>query len=227
MIMKIKSSLLILITLLFVVVNLPAQHKDDFTIKFLTLGNCYTCKVRVEAKLNSLEGVISSIYDPTKTETTVTYDDFITDAYIIMQAVADTGHDTEWFRAPDAAYELLVGTCCEYARTIDYSEAQVGYLSLMDLWMGHVAIDEMGYMENVAVYPSLGQGIYTISLNDLPSMLTPQIQVFALNGQEVLFKTMGYNSNEQIDISSQPNGTYVLIISSDNQVISRTKIIKQ
>jgi len=226
MMMNIKSTILILIAILFVTVNLPAQQKDDFTIKFVTLGNCYTCKIRVEAKLNSLEGVSSSIYDPTKAETTVSYDDFITDAYIIMQAVADTGHDTEWFRAPDAAYDLLVGTCCEYERNIDYDQAQVGYLSLMDLWMGHVAINELYESTKVLVYPSIGHGIYHLSLTDFPLMTSPELEIYSMTGRLVYTRKIQSHSNEQIDISNMPNGNYIMVLSHNDQVISTNKIIK-
>lgn len=224
--MKIKSTIVLLIAILFVTFNSQAQQKEPFTIKFVTLGNCYTCKLRIEAKVNSLEGVSSSIYDPSKAETTVTYDDLITDAYIIMQAVADTGHDTEWFRAPDAAYNLLIGTCCEYERTIDYNEAQVGYLTLMDLWMGHVAIDELYQETTVSVYPNIGHGIYNISLQDFPFMISPDLQVYSMSGNLVYTQKLQSHSNEQIDLSNMPNGNYIMVLSHDHQMISKTKIIK-
>ena len=156
--MKIKSTIIILMIILFTVPSTFAQTKDDFTVRFITLGNCYTCKIRVESKLNAMEGESFSKYDPNIAETTVTFDEFVTDTYVLMQAVADTGHDTEWFRAPDEAYQLLVGTCCEYERSINYDDVQMGYLSLMGIYVGHVAVNERDYLSEISVFPSISHG---------------------------------------------------------------------
>ena len=225
--MKLKSIFFLLGTLFFVATQSPAQQKSDFTIDFITLGNCYVCKVRVESKLNALEGVSASNYDPATTVTTVTYDEFVTDAYIIMQAVADTGHDTEWFRAPDEAYNMLIGTCCEYERTIDYSEAEVGYLSLMGIWMGHVAVENIHYMDQVSVYPSINNGLFSVDLGEIPSVIVPQLRVYSLSGQLMLHENLIWSSKNQIDLTNQPNGSYLVCIGDQSQNISTTKIIKQ
>lgn len=225
-----KARLLSLILFVFLI-NLSqgiGQQKEDFTIRFITLGSCYMCKVRVEAKVNSLEGVVSSTYDPMKSETTVTYDDLVTDAYMIMQAVADTGHDTEWYRAPDEAYELLIGTCCEYERTIDYSQVQIGYLSLMDLWVGHVGINNHTKNENVLVFPSITDGLINIDLTDLENNDRKTVSVFSLDGK--LMKTFTLNGrslHHKIDISNLPDSNYLLLISSNNHLISKSKILKR
>lgn len=221
--MKIKSTLLILLTLIITSGSLTAQERDSFTIEFITLGNCYTCKIRIEAKLNMVEGVTNSDYDAYEKVTRVTYDDMITDAFLIMQAVADTGHDTEWFRAPDEAYELLIGTCCEYNRTMDYDEAQIGYLSLMDLWMPHVSINEIGDETNVRVYPTASNGQFTVNIGDLSGS---EVKVYSMSGALVLTKKVETNSDNSINISNAPKGQYIICVSSNNRIISKTKIIK-
>lgn len=225
--MKIKSTIIILIIIMFTIPSNFAQTKDDFTVKFITLGNCYTCKIRVESKLNAMEGVSFSKYDPNSAETTVTFDEFVTDTYVVMQAVADTGHDTEWFRAPDEAYQLLIGTCCEYERSINYDDVQIGYLSLMGIYVGHVAVNEHDYLSEISVFPSISHGRYNINLNDTPSILNPKIQVFSMQGQMVFSSSIGDDNNQQIDLSNESNGTYLVMISANGMSVSTTKIIKQ
>lgn len=223
--MKIKSTLLILLVILISATSFSTPERDEFTIEFITLGNCYTCKLRIEAKLSKVEGVISSNYDAVNKVTSVTYDELMTDAFLIMQAVADTGHDNEWYQAPEEAYELLIGTCCEYERTIDYTQVQVGYLSLMDLWMPHVSIGELEDEEIVTVFPTVSTGEYKIKIDETATLRNPEVRVYAMNGGLVWANIIGVESN--INISSAPNGQYILCTINDGKIISRTKIIKQ
>lgn len=225
--MKIKSTFILFMAILLATPSIFAQTKDEFTVKFITLGNCYTCKIRVESKLNMMEGVSFAKYEPFFAETTVTFDEFVTDTYIIMQAVADTGHDTEWFRAPDEAYELLVGTCCEYERSINYDEVQMGYLSLMGIYVGHVAVSEQDYLNEISVFPSISHGKYKINFNDIPSVLNPKVQVFSMKGQLVYSSSIEDGNNQEIDLTNKANGTYMVMISSNGMAVSSTKIIKQ
>ena len=131
----IKNLLLTVCLSIFMASGILAQSPETEEIEFPALGNCYLCKVRIEAKLNLLDGVTSSNWDYNTKVTTVEYDESVTDPFEIMQAVADTGHDTEWYPAPEEMYALLIGTCCEYERTINYSTVQIGYLSLMGIWV--------------------------------------------------------------------------------------------
>lgn len=201
-------------------------NRSDFTIEFITLGNCWTCKVRIEAKLSTVNGVKESNYDAFNRITTVTYDELITDAYIIMQAVADTGHDTEWYKAPDAAYQLLIGTCCEYERTIDYSQAQVGYLSLMNLWMPHVSIDESDFEESITVFPTVSNGLFTLNKKDLFESNIHDIKIFSTNGNLVWASYQNTDPSVHIDLSSAPAGHYIVCLFDNNQLISKNRIIK-
>ena len=93
---------------------------DSTTVAFGTLGNCSICKDRIEGAVKQVPGVISVSWKIISDVTTVTYDSTVTDVYIIMHVIANVGHDTEWFPAPDSAYNLLKGTCCEYQRTNNY-----------------------------------------------------------------------------------------------------------
>ena len=125
------------ITLFIIILVLAAGLADAKTqvYRFVTLGNCYSCTVRIEEATQNIAGLESAVYDSETDITTVKFDDEKITIHKIMQIIANCGHDTEWYRAPDLAYMLLIGTCCEYERTIDYSKAKIGYLSLMEMWL--------------------------------------------------------------------------------------------
>lgn len=224
--MKIKSTLLTLFLGIIMITSLSAQMRDNFTIQFETLGNCYTCKLRIEAKLNTVPGISAAEYDPYTDITTVTYDDLITDAFIIMQAVADTGHDTEWFMAPDAAYELLIGTCCEYERIIDYTQVQVGYLSLMDLWMPHVSVGDQKDTESVRVYPTASTAAFNIDISELTDSKQTEIKVYSLSGSLLLTQQLTTENRNQIDLSFAPSGQYIITLTRPGKLIYQSKIVK-
>ncbi|HXI01462.1 MAG TPA: heavy-metal-associated domain-containing protein [Sphingobacteriaceae bacterium] len=77
-------------------------------------GNCEMCKARIERSLQTA-GVNKSDWNVETKILTVTYDDGITNMDKIQQAVANSGHDTEKYRTPDAIYSKLPG-CCRYER---------------------------------------------------------------------------------------------------------------
>lgn len=225
--MKNKNLLLIVLTLFISTTSFTSMERDDVTIEFITLGNCYTCKIRIEEKLSKVEGVRSSEYDAFTKITTVTYDDLVTDAFMVMQAVADTGHDTEWFEAPQEAYNLLIGTCCEYERTIDYTNAQVGYLSLMNLWMPHVSVGELKEEENISVFPTVSRGQYSIKIDELSTMDSPEIRIYSMNGSLVWSNSIIVGVETKINISFAPDGQYILCTFDRGEIITKSKIIKQ
>ena len=225
--MKNKNLLLILLTLLISTTSFTSMERDEMTIEFITLGNCYYCKLRIEGKLSNVEGVISSDYDASNHIATVTYDDLITDAFFVMQAVADTGHDTEWYEAPQEAYNLLIGTCCEYERTIDYSTVQVGYLSLMNLWMPHVSVGELKEDQNITIFPTVSSGQYSFKFNKSSTLIRPEIRIYSMNGSLVWANSIVAGVETEINISFAPDGQYILCAFDNGEIISRSKIIKQ
>ena len=162
--MKIKLTATVLMASLFFMLNPGVLKADTTTVYFPTLGNCYLCKLRIEECVNKLEGIEEVTWDYNTDITTVTYEETITDPYIIMDAIALVGHDTEWFPAPDSSYQTLVGTCCEYERTMDYTNVQIGYLSLMDLWVFPVGIDDPEPLQELSINPSAGNGIFYFTL---------------------------------------------------------------
>ena len=216
------SSFLVFFFLLFSVV---AQQRSPVTIYFTTLGNCGICQNRIQNAVKELPGVDTVYWNIEKDQTTVTYDESVTDAYVIMHAIANAGHDNEWFPAPDSAYNLLVGSCCEYLRTIDYGQVQVGYLSMMDKWFYPLAISEARPSE-IRVFPTIGPGIFELSVNGDQPAIVHKLSVFSMTGQQILTRKLSPGSSCSVDLRAFPDGEYFLVIYNSSRNISTTKVIK-
>jgi len=196
------------------------------TIYFPVLGNCYLCKLRIEEAVNKLDGIDSVDWSYDTKITTVTYDDGVTDAYMMMHAISAVGHDTEWFPAPDSAYNTLVGTCCEYERTNDYTNVQVGYLSLMDLWVFPVGIEEPYEDVAVKIFPTAGTGIYNYEIDISNPMSEPEISVFSMSGLRVHTQRISDSKSGKIDLQFLSKGHYILILTDAGTLVNRSKLIK-
>jgi len=85
------------------------------TTTFKVSGNCEMCKSRIEAALKKNTGVQSANWDVKTKTVTVVYNPHTVSVDQLQQLVADGGHDTEKFKATDAAYKGLPG-CCKYKR---------------------------------------------------------------------------------------------------------------
>ncbi|MGO1242560.1 MAG: TonB-dependent receptor domain-containing protein [Sphingobacterium sp.] len=84
------------------------------TISFPTSGVCKMCKKRIEESAR-IDGVKEVEWELTNGITTVTFDGSTTNASQIKQAIAQQGHDTDDFKAPDDTY-LALPDCCKYQR---------------------------------------------------------------------------------------------------------------
>ncbi len=76
-------------------------------------GVCGMCKDRIEAAVNKLPGIKVANWDEFLKELIVRYNKTKTTNDEIQRQVAGVGHDTEKFKAGDAAYNALHG-CCKY-----------------------------------------------------------------------------------------------------------------
>jgi copper chaperone CopZ len=200
-----------------------AQESNYESVKFITLGNCYTCKLRIEGVIRELNGIDRALWSEADDASFVTYDKTKTNIHEIMQAIANVGHDTEWYRSPDSAYETLRGTCCEYTRTIDYSKAKIGYLSLMDMWVS------VGDYENheIHLYPNLVYNNRFI-VNSLSKLDNLNLNIYDLIGNKVL-SDLSLNSGENlINLNGFHTGFYFAIITDkSNRIINKSRIIVQ
>lgn len=194
-------------------------------IIFPTLGNCYLCKLRIEAKLANTEGVITADWNYETKVITVVYDENVTDAFEIMHSIADTGHDTEWYPAPDSMYALLVGTCCEYPRTIDYTQVEIGYLSLMGIWVWPLIVDDSETRLRLSIFPSVTQGQITLDFTEIPPVPGAVLTLFSMNGRQVYRRLLPLQSRILLDLSSLSSGQYLTVVTHSDGIIMKSKLI--
>lgn len=78
-------------------------------------GNCDQCKTRIETAAKSVSGVSSAEWSPETKMLQVKFDGTKTNSDAIQKAIAKVGHDTEKYKASDAAYKALP-ECCLYRK---------------------------------------------------------------------------------------------------------------
>lgn len=214
-----------LLFILLICSSLIAQNTPTMTIYFTTLGNCGICQNRIENAVKDLPGVDTIYWNIPKKQTTVTYDESVTNPYTIMHAIANAGHDNEWFMAPDSAYNLLIGSCCEYPRTINYDTVKVGYMYMMDMWIYPLSIQGME-QPDFRVYPTIGNGIFHVSAKDSQGPGKFELAVYSMIGIKVFAREFVAGATNFIDLTSFPNGEYILVLSDKTRIISSMKLIK-
>ena len=87
--------------------------QDHQTI--IVSGNCEQCKERIETAAKSVSGVSSADWKASDKMLHVQFDASKTSSDAIQKAIAKVGHDTEKFKASDAAYKELP-ECCKYRK---------------------------------------------------------------------------------------------------------------
>ena len=216
------------ITTLFLIFSFCAllvpQKGHSMTIYFTTLGNCGICQNRIQNAVKNLPGIDTVYWNISKKQTTVTYDEAVANPYTIMHAIAKVGHDNEWFRAPDSAYNLLVGSCCEYLRTIDYDTVKVGYLHLMGIWIYPLSIQNAG-KSDFRVYPSIGKGIFKFLVNGSGDPDKLLLTVYSLSGTKVLAREVMAGPGS-VDLTPFPTGEYIVVLSDKTTIVSSSRIIR-
>ncbi|NDP22577.1 MAG: efflux RND transporter periplasmic adaptor subunit [Paludibacter sp.] len=83
--------------------------------QFKVSGNCDLCKDRIEKAAKSVDGVAAASWNVTDKMLKVQFDATKTNSDAIQKAVAQAGHDTEKFKAPDEVYNKLP-ECCLYRK---------------------------------------------------------------------------------------------------------------
>jgi len=78
-------------------------------------GNCDQCKDRIETAAKSVSGVSSADWSSDTKMLNVRFDRANTSSEAIQKAIAQVGHDTEKFKAPDEVYNKLP-ECCLYRK---------------------------------------------------------------------------------------------------------------
>ena len=106
---------LIFLFLFFISTTISAQSEKNKKSNFEVIGNCDICKKRIEKAALSLKGVKMATWDIPSNILSVTYNSNKISPDKIQSAVADVGHDTPSFKAPDNVYNELP-ICCIYER---------------------------------------------------------------------------------------------------------------
>jgi copper chaperone CopZ len=91
--------------------NMAASSKTE-TIK--VLGNCSTCKAKIE-KAAKVDGVSKASWDTDSKLLTLVFDPSKVKSDDIQKKIAAVGYDTEKFKGDDKAYAKL-DACCQYDR---------------------------------------------------------------------------------------------------------------
>lgn len=94
--------------------NTQAQTPVVKTEKIRVWGLCTMCKARIE-KTAKIPGVNAANWDLNTNILTLVYNPSVTSSEAVQKMIAAVGHDTEKYRAPDAAYDKL-DACCKYER---------------------------------------------------------------------------------------------------------------
>ena len=89
----------------------PVSLQKHLSIK--VSGNCEMCKDRIEKIVKSMVGIVSAEWNISDKLLQVDYDANSTNTEKIQKIVADSGHDTELYRAKNEVYDSLP-ECCKY-----------------------------------------------------------------------------------------------------------------
>ena len=102
----------LLLLLLAVSATAMAQNKNA-KASIDVDGVCGMCKVRIEKAAIQAKGVKSAIWDLDSHMLSLIYNEKKTNLSKISKSIANAGHDTKAFKAPEAAYEAI-DMCCKY-----------------------------------------------------------------------------------------------------------------
>lgn len=95
--------------------NTPVENKNAEHVTFTVAGLCEMCKDRIEKAAMSVDGVSNAVWDMSKKDLNLDFDNKKTSLSAIHKAIAKAGHDTELFKADDATYNALP-ECCLYRK---------------------------------------------------------------------------------------------------------------
>ncbi len=106
-----KPVLIALITLLGI--GLAHCQDKNKSVNFEVSGNCKMCKNRIEKAALKIQGVKFALWSPETKEFKAIIDERKCTVPDIQKKIAEVGHDSEGFIAPEAVYEKLP-ECCKY-----------------------------------------------------------------------------------------------------------------
>lgn len=109
-----KSLIFFVFTLLCYYTECNAQIKNIKTESVKIYGNCSMCETTIN-KSGSQKNTSEVYWNKQSKLATITYDSTKTTSDKILKRIANSGYDSDRFRAPDNIYNSLHG-CCQYKR---------------------------------------------------------------------------------------------------------------
>jgi copper chaperone CopZ len=109
-----------------------AQIKNSKSANVKILGNCGMCESNIE-KAGNLNKIAKVDWDKDTQMAAITFDSKQTTQDEILKRIALAGYDSEFFLAPDDAYNNLHG-CCQYVREtkVEASHAESASMEIHD-----------------------------------------------------------------------------------------------
>jgi copper chaperone CopZ len=106
-----KQILIVLLTLL--VMGLAHSQEKNKSVNFEVRGNCGMCKKRIETAVIKIKGVKYATWSPETKQFKAIIDERKCAVPDIQKKIAEVGHDSEGFTAPEEVYDKLP-ECCRY-----------------------------------------------------------------------------------------------------------------
>lgn len=106
-----KTTMITAIAFLIMTVG-HAQDKNR-SVSFEVKGNCGMCKNRIEKTAIKLKGVKFATWSPETKQFEAVIDERKITIPNIQKRIAEVGHDSNGFTAPDSVYNKLP-ECCKY-----------------------------------------------------------------------------------------------------------------
>jgi copper chaperone CopZ len=106
-----KKTLLTILSL-FIMGHVFAQEKNK-SVAFEVKGNCGMCKSRIETAAIKIKGVKYAQWNTESKEFNAIIDERKCSIDAIKKRIAEVGHDSEGFTAPQEVYDNLP-ECCKY-----------------------------------------------------------------------------------------------------------------
>lgn len=106
-----KTTLLTLLAL--VVMGIGHAQEKNLSINFEVKGNCGMCKSRIEKTAIKIKGVKFASWDAETKKFAAIIDERKCSIDDIKKKIAEVGHDSEGFTAPQEVYDSLP-ECCKY-----------------------------------------------------------------------------------------------------------------
>lgn len=201
-----------IILLLFVCIGLVTHAQQtipaaDTTIQFTVSGECAMCKERIEKAVKG-KGVHSADWNIQSKILTLTYNHGIISIEKLLERINDAGHDTEFKKASDEAYNKLPD-CCRY-RTEDgnHEDEVVGVI---------VEEDEKGNLK-----PLKGATILLAGTDK--GIATEENGFFSLHIDEPSVITVSYVGFQPKNVDVKP-GDHLNIVLNTSKALEGIKVV--